>query len=86
MTIWIAISVYAVVHLFGAYVLRASGTWAVLFAPAMRLAVPGPDPLASSPRGWIENHEFWDLADETETVEEQVDDDPFWGRRSGTAG
>lgn len=75
MSIWIAGTVWCAVHVFSLYVLRASNTWNVLFAPVPRLAERTPDPLAASPRGWIENHEFWDLDHQA-----PADDDEFWGR------
>ena len=81
MSIWVACAVFGAVHLFSVYVLRTSGTWAVLFAPALRLAERTPDPLAASPRGWIENHEFWELTD----PEEPADETAFWGRTARDA-
>ena len=79
MTIWVACAVYGAVHLFSVYVLRSSGTWAVLFAPALRLSERTPDPLAESPRGWIENHEFWELTDHENPADENPES-AFWGR------
>ncbi len=81
MSVQLAVGVYLAVHALGLYLLRASGTWRVLFAPMLPLAPDKtPDPLKVAPRGWIENHSFWDLPtqtddDETPEDEEQV----FWG-------
>lgn len=81
MSVQIALGVYLVVHALGVYMLRASGTWQVLFAGDLALQPDKtPDPLRVAPRGWIENHTFWDDF-ETE-VEAPAQADPervFWG-------
>jgi hypothetical protein len=82
MTIWIACAVFGAVHVFSVYVLRSSGTWAVLFAPALQLAERDPDPLTESPRGWIENHEFWELS-ESEAPAHETPETAFWGGEVG---
>ena len=58
-----------------------------LFAPFLDLAPDRtPDPLRQAPRGWIENHSFWDL-DDMRVVEEVEDDEvAFWGERRHQAG
>lgn len=89
MTVQIAVGVYLVVHLVGVYLLRASGTWRVLFAPMLNLAPDKtPDPLRVAPRGWIENHSFWDLGSESDDeVHEPGDaDQDFWSRRQRRVG
>ncbi len=77
----LAVAVYLVVHVVSGYMLRASGTWKVLFAPVLPAAPEAtPDPLRVAPRGWIENHSFWDLhPDEDEAEQAQPDEDVFWG-------
>lgn len=86
MTVQVAVGVYLVVHVVGVYLLRASGTWRVLFAPVLHLSPDKtPDPLRVSPRGWIENHSFWDFGagDEADPGDtEQV----FWGSPSRRVG
>jgi hypothetical protein len=81
MSIWIASSVFATVIVFCVYVLRASGAWEVLFAPRLRFDLDRDhNPLASSPRGWIENHEFWNLVEEETDEEAEIDPaEVFWG-------
>jgi hypothetical protein len=81
MWIWVAMAVFFVVSVFATYILRASGTWAILFAPKVVLEGESDhNPLASSPRGWIENHAFWDLVDDTDTDDADLDaEQEFWG-------
>ncbi len=86
MTVQVAVGVYAVVNVLSVVLLRSSGTWRVLFAPFLDLRPDRtPDPLRQAPRGWIENHSFWDMADDEP---DEVDDDEvaFWGQRRRTAG
>ena len=81
MSFWIALTVFATVHTFSGYLLRVSGTWAVLAAPTPLITNERHhNPLATSPKGWIENHAFWALSDTDDDVE--VDDEQaFWGAR-----
>ena len=85
MTVQVAVGVYAVVHVLSVLLLRSSGTWRVLFAPFLDLRPDRtPDPLRQAPRGWIENHSFWDMAEEpAETEDDEV---AFWGQHRRTAG
>jgi len=86
MTVAVAVGVYLVVHALGVYLLRASGTWRVLFAPALELGPDKtPDPLQVAPRGWIENHSFWDLAS-PEAAPTDDDEQVFWGGRKRDVG
>ena len=86
MTAQLAVGVFCVVHVLSAYLLRASGVWQVLFARVFDLRPDQtPDPLRVAPRGWIENHSFWEL------TEDDADDDTdaevaFWGARRSRAG
>ena len=62
MSLWIALAVFATVILFSIFVLRTSGAWVLLFSNGLRVSAERHvNPLASSPRGWIENHEFWEI-------------------------
>ncbi len=81
MSIELAGAAYLAVHALGIYLLRASGTWRVLLAPVLPLAPDKtPDPLKVAPRGWIENHSFWDLPDGTDQTDAAEDDEQvFWG-------
>ena len=57
----------------------------MLFAPFLDLRPDRtPDPLRQAPRGWIENHSFWDLGDDVEETED--DEVAFWGERRRHAG
>lgn len=79
MSPWLAFGVYLAVHGFGWSLLRSSGTWQVLFAADLRLdAAADPDPLAAAPRGWIENHTFWELEDEHGDADGDMAE-AFWG-------
>lgn len=86
MTAQLAVGVFCVVHALSVYLLRASGAWRVLFSRVFDLAPDQtPDPLRVAPRGWIENHSFWELS------EDEADDAPdaevaFWGQRRSRAG
>ena len=87
MTVGVAIGVYIVVHAIGVYLLRASGTWHVLFAPVLALSPDKtPDPLQVAPRGWIENHSFWDLASPPEETHSEDAEQVFWGANKRDAG
>jgi len=84
MSIQIAVGVYLVVHVLSAYLLRASGVWQIVFGPSLDLLPDRtPDPLRVAPRGWIENHVFWDLTpDKPDTIDEDEDEEViFWGSR-----
>jgi hypothetical protein len=84
MSVWSAIVVYTTVHALGLYLLRASGTWDVIFAPRRPdNGSPVADPLRSSPTGWIENHEFWDLDDEAGERPARSLGEAFWGDVDG---
>lgn len=87
MTAQLAVGVFAVVHALSVYLLRASGAWQVLFTPVQDLRPDRtPDPLRAAPRGWIENHSFWDLS-EDDTEDEDTDAEViFWGQRRSRTG
>ncbi len=85
MTVEVAIGVYLIVHVLSVYLLRASGTWRVLFARILPAPDRTPDPLRVAPRGWIENHSFWDLHP-TETGDDTDAEVIFWGDRRSNAG
>lgn len=85
MTVQLAVGVFGVVSVLSMFLLRASGTWRVLFAPFLDLRPDRtPDPLRQAPRGWIENHSFWELGDDTPEAED--DEVAFWGERRRQAG
>lgn len=85
MTVQMAVGVFGVVSVLSMFLLRASGTWTVLFAPFLDLRPDRtPDPLRQAPRGWIENHSFWDLADDDSEAEDA--EVAFWGERRRQAG
>lgn len=85
MTVQLAVGVFSVVSMLSMFLLRASGTWRVLFAPFLDLRPDRtPDPLRQAPRGWIENHSFWDLGDDAAETED--DEVAFWGERRRQAG
>ena len=88
MSIQVAVGAYLVVHVLSVYLLRASGVWRVLFAPFLDLAPDRtPDPLRQAPRGWIENHAFWDFGDEADEADETEDAEVvFWGVRRRNVG
>ena len=89
MSLELAVGVYLIVHIASWYLLRVSGTWRVLFASTLDLAPDRtPDPLRAAPRGWIENHSFWDLgADEADDeTEPKPDEHVFWGDRHHLVG
>jgi hypothetical protein len=86
MTVQLAVGVFVVVHALSVYLLRASGVWRLLFARVFDLRPEAtPDPLRAAPRGWIENHSFWDLA---EPPADEADDAEiiFWGSRTKRVG
>jgi hypothetical protein len=88
MTALYAIVAWTTVHALAYALLKGSGVWADLFSPALALRERSPDPLRSAPRGWIENHAFWDLADDdsAEGQEPEADEDVvFWGVARRTA-
>lgn len=83
----IAIAVFVVVHVLCGYLLRASGTWRVLFGPTLDLPVDrSVDPLTAGGRDWIDNHEFWELAADDSGTEALDDEVAFWGERHIEAG
>ena len=85
MTVQVAVGVYAVVNVLSMVLLRSSGVWRVLFAPFLDLAPDRtPDPLRQAPRGWIENHSFWDLTEQPDAAED--DEVAFWGQRRRSVG
>ncbi len=88
MTVQLAVGVFVVVHALSVYLLRASGTWTVLFARILDLRPDmTPDPLRAAPRGWIENHSFWDLPDPRDDSPEEEDAEIlFWGDRQRRTG
>ena len=86
MPLWIVLAVFVAVHSLSLYLLRASGTWRVLFGEAVDLArAPADDPLQHEDREWIDNHAFWELHPD-------IDDDAadeaaaFWGTGQSEAG
>jgi hypothetical protein len=87
MTVQVAVGVFVVVHALSVYLLRASGVWKVLFTHVRNLAPDvTPDPLRVAPRGWIENHAFWDLDEDDERADEDDAEVIFWGSRQRRAG
>ena len=86
MPLWIALAVFAAVHLLSVYLLRASGTWQTLSGEAIDIArAPAADPLQQDDRDWIDNHEFWEL--DPDAAEEPADDAAaFWGIGHSEAG
>ena len=85
MSVELAVGVFGVVSVLSMLLLRASGTWRVLFAPFLDLRPDRtPDPLRQAPRGWIENHSFWTLDDDVDDTED--DEVAFWGERRRHAG
>ena len=79
MSMQVAVGAYLVVHLLSVYLLRASGVWRLLFAPFLDLSPDRSlDPLRQAPRGWIENHSFWDLAEDPDEPEDA--EVAFWGQ------
>ncbi len=86
MPIWIAFVVFAAVQLLSLYLLRASGTWQLLFGEMADVArAPTPDPLQDSDRDWIDNHEFWELHPD---IDGELADEAaaFWGTGHSEAG
>ena len=87
MSVEVAVGVYAVVHTLSVYLLRASGVWQILFAPVLNLLPDEtPDPLRVAPRGWIENHVFWDLGPEEGDTTAADEEAMFWGTRRSNVG
>lgn len=87
MTVEVAVGVFVIVHALSVYLLRASGVWKILFARVWNLAPDAaPDPLRVAPRGWIENHSFWDLAEDEAESQEDDAELIFWGSRQRRAG
>lgn len=84
MSLQVAVGAYVVVHAMSVYLLRASGVWAILFGPVLNLMPEkSHDPLRQAPRGWIENHEFWELAEEAPPAADA--EVAFWGDRQTEA-
>ena len=63
MSIWVPIACSAVILMFSVSLLRASGVWTQIFAPRNLRPKDTFDPLVAAPYGWIENHVFWDNAE-----------------------
>lgn len=86
MPIWIPFVVFAAVHLLSVYLLRASGTWQMLFGEVIDLArAPAVDPLQDEDRDWIDNHEFWELHPDIDDLPAD-DAAAFWGTGHSEAG
>ncbi len=83
MTLGIALGAYLVVHLLGAYLMRASGVGQDLFGRFRNVPdLPEPRQLAEY-TAFVESHSFWDT--EGEVVLHEVDEFEieavFWSRR-----
>ncbi|WP_419926929.1 hypothetical protein [Candidatus Poriferisocius sp.] len=83
MTLGIALGAYLVVHLLGAYLLRASGVGQDLFGRFRNVPdLPDPRQLAEYP-AFVESHSFWDT--EGDVILNEVDEfeieEVFWSRR-----
>ncbi|WP_420435951.1 hypothetical protein [Candidatus Poriferisocius sp.] len=83
MTIGIALGAYLVVHLLGAYLLRASGVGRDLFGRFRNVPdLPEPKPLAEYTT-FVETHSFWET--EEEAGLKDIDDTElqavFWNER-----
>jgi len=88
MPIWIAFVVFAAVHLLSLYLLRASGTWELLFGEHVETRSGAEaDPLLDADGDWIDNHSFWTLdADPDEGPADADDATAFWGTGHSEAG
>ena len=83
MTLGIALGGYLVVHLLGAYLLRASGVGQDLFGRFRNVPdLPEPKQL-SEYTAFVETHSFWDTEDGEafEEIDEFEIEAVFWSRR-----
>ncbi len=79
MSIWVPIACSAVILVFSVSLLRASGVWTQIFAPRDLRPKDTFDPLVAAPYGWIENHVFWDNAENQDVAAISMD---FWNEES----
>ena len=79
MSIWVPIACSAVILIFSVSLLRASGVWTQIFAPRDLRPKDTFDPLVAAPYGWIENHVFWDNAENQDVAAISMD---FWNEES----
>ena len=79
MSIWVPIACSAVILVFSVSLLRASGVWTQIFAPRDLRPKDTFDPLIAAPYGWIENHVFWDNAENQDVAAISMD---FWNEES----
>ena len=79
MSIWVPIACSAVILMFSVSLLRASGVWTQIFAPRDLRPKDTFDPLVAAPYGWIENHVFWDNAENQDAAAISMD---FWNEES----
>ncbi len=79
MSIWVPIACSAVILMFSVSLLRASGVWTQIFAPRDLRPKDTFDPLVAAPYGWIENHVFWDNAENQDVAAISMD---FWNEES----
>ncbi len=77
MSIWVPVVCSAVILIFSVSLLRVSGVWDQIFAPRNLQPKKTFDPLVAAPRGWIENHVFWDNID-NDTKDESGASLDFW--------
>ncbi|MDE0603588.1 MAG: hypothetical protein OXI18_04205 [bacterium] len=83
MTLGIAVGAYLVVHLLGAYLLRASGVSTDLFGRFRNVPdLPEPKQLAEF-TAFVETHSFWDTEDgeALDNVDEFELQAVFWNER-----
>lgn len=83
MTLGIAVGAYLVVHLLGAYLLRASGVAQDLFGRFRNVPdLPEPKQL-SEYAAFVETHSFWDAEEEEalEAIDELELQAVFWNER-----
>ena len=81
MSIWVPIACSAVILIFSFSLLRASGVWTQIFAPRDLRPKDTFDPLIAAPNGWIENHVFWDNAENENQDAADITLD-FWNEES----
>jgi len=83
MTLGIALGAYLVVHLLGAYLLRASGVGQDLFGRFRNVPdLPEPRQL-SEYTAFVESHSFWETEDDEalDDIDEFEIEAVFWSRR-----
>ena len=83
MTLGIALGAYLVVHLLGAYLLRASGVGQDLFGRFRNVPdLPEPRQL-SEYTAFVESHSFWESEDDEalDDIDEFEIEAVFWSRR-----